>query len=159
MAPTETRSKAQQEQEAETGVQLSPNAVKAYESMLVAVPDVDSGSYERILETIARAKSLADLDAPWRSDGMAAYIDSPLVIRGIAKAPSDFKGALPWFLVVDAVTVPDGEPARFTTGSINVVAQLVKAFAMGAFPVTVIPRQADRPTKDGYYPQRLQFTQ
>lgn len=158
MSPTNTPDQAAQPTDASGAVQLSPNAVKAYESMLAAVPDVDAGSYERILETIAGATDLAGLDAPWRSDGMGAYIDQPLLVRGIAKAPSDFAGALPWFLVVDAVKADTGEAARFTTGSVNVVAQLVKAYAMGAFPVAVIPRQSDRPTKDGYHPQRLQFT-
>lgn len=159
MPRTETRSKADQEHDAESAVQLSPNAVQAYESMLASVPDVDSGGYDRILETIAQAKTLTDLDAPWRSSGMDAYIDVPLVIRGIAKAPSDFKGGLPWFLVVDAVTAADGESARFTTGSVNVVAQLVKAFTMGAFPVAAIPRERERATAAGYTVQYLQFTQ
>lgn len=131
--------------------------VEAYDSMLATVPDAEGAGYDRILEAIARAGSLAELDAPWRSSGLEELAGIPLVIRGISKIPSDFPGGLPWFLVVDAVSEPTGEPVTVTTGAINVVAQLVKAWSLGAFPLRVRPTVADRPTKSGYFPQHLEI--
>lgn len=137
---------------------LGGQVVAAYESMLAAVPDAgDGGGYERILEQIAAAESPADLDAAWRSGDLVELAGEPLVVRGIEKVPSDFGGGLPYFLVVDAVREATGESVKITTGAVSVVAQLVRAYAMGAFPLRVRPFVAERPTKSGYYPQHLEI--
>jgi hypothetical protein len=134
----------------------SNGVVAAYESMLAAVPDAGEGGYERILEVIAQATDASELDAAWRTDDLAELAGIPLLIRGIAKAPSDFQGGLPWFLIVDAVNETSGERLTVTTGAVSVVAQLVRAFAMGAFPLRVRVVVAERPTSKGYYPQHLE---
>jgi len=136
---------------------IRPEVVAAYEAMIVSVPDAGGDGFDGILEQIARADGLADLDAPWRSGGLEEYANVPLAILGIRKMPSDFPGGLPWFLVVDAATVDDGERVTFTTGAVGVVAQLVKAYQLGAFPLVVIPRQSARPTSSGYFPQHLEI--
>jgi hypothetical protein len=87
-----------------------------------------------ILEQLANAGQLGDLDAPWRSDGLGEYIGERLVVTGIRKAASDFVGGLPWFLVVEAGLQSTGEKVTFTTGAVSVVAQLVKAWSMGRIP-------------------------
>lgn len=139
-------------------VPIRPEVVAAYEAMIVSVPDAGGDGFDGILAQIAEAADLAALDAPWRSGGLEAWADVPLAILGIRKLPSDFPGGLPWFLVVDAATVDDGEKVTFTTGSVGVVAQLVKAHQLGAFPLVVTPRQSARPTSSGYYPQHLEIS-
>ena len=135
---------------------VSGAIVEAYESMIATVPEAGQDGFERILEVIAQANNVADLDAAWRSRGMEELAGIPLTIRGIKKMPSDFESGLPWFLVVDGVNEVTGEPVTVTTGAVSVVAQLVKAWSMGAFPIRVRPVVAERPSRSGYYPQHLE---
>ena len=135
---------------------LSAGVIAAYEAMIETVPESGGDGMDSILEAIAQAESPDDLDAPWRSAGLEDYINVPLVIRAIRKVPSDYQGGLPWFLVADAVVVPTGELVTITTGAVAPVAQLVRAYHQGWLPWTVIPRQSDRASKSGYYPQHLE---
>lgn len=157
MSPSETRPK---DDAALSGPVIGGDALVAYESMLASVPDVSAGDgagYERILAQLAAAQNLEDLEAPWRARGGEQYLGQWLVIRGIAKMPSDYRGGLPWFLVVDAVTAEDGEQATFTTGSVNVVAQLVRAHTLELFPVEAMLVESGKPTAAGFTVQRLVF--
>ena len=139
------------------GPALAPDAVAPYESMMAAIPDAEGGGYESILDQIAAATNVADLDAPWRAGGLADYADQQLIVTGLRKMPSEYSGGLPWFLVVDAVVKVSGERATFTTGAIGPVAQLVKAYALGALPVTIVPKESERKTKSGYSVWHLEF--
>lgn len=142
---------------AEAGPKLSGEIVSSYESMLASVPDAGEGSFERILQQIASATDKAALDAPWRSSGLEEYANVELAILSIAKMPSDFPGGLPWFLVIDAMIPATGEALTITTGAVSVVAQLVKAWALGAFPLRVVPIVAERASRSGYHPVHLQL--
>lgn len=133
------------------------DVISAYESMLSTVPDAGDQGIEGILEQIASATSAQELDDPWRAGGMAKYTDTELVVTGIRKMESDYGSGLAYFLVVDAAERETGERVTFTTGSLSVVAQLVKAWSLDAFPLAVIPRLSKRPTKDGFYPQHLEI--
>lgn len=135
---------------------LPAKVVEAYSAMIADVPEAGGDGMAPILLALAQADHPDDLDAPWRSTGMEDLVNVPLLIQGIRKMPSDYPGGLPWFLVVDAAIIATGELVTFTTGAVSVVAQLAKAHALGAFPWRVIPRQSDRPSKAGYYPQHLE---
>ncbi len=131
------------------------DAIAAYESMIAQVPDAGTEGVEAILAQIAGASSTDDLDQPWRSGGLQDYRDRPILVLGIRKMPSDFPGPLPWFLIVDGQDPATGGDVHLTTGSVSVVAQLVKAYTAGWLPVMVIPRQSERPTRDGNFAWHL----
>ena len=135
---------------------LSSDAVAPFEGYLAAIPDAEGGGYESILAQIDAAGSAKDLDAAWRTAGLEQYRDQLLRVHALRKMPSDFAGGLAWFLVVDAVDLATGERVTFTTGAIGVVAQLVKAFALGALPLQVIPRESERTTRAGYHVWHLE---
>jgi hypothetical protein len=157
MANPETQTREREDEQAEVlPAPLSTGVVASYESMLASIPDAGEGGYERILELIAQADDPAELDAAWRTDDLANLAGIPLTIRSISKAPSDFQGGLPWFLIIDAVNEVTGEKLTVTTGAVSVVAQLVRAFAIGALPLRARPVVSERPTSKGYYPQHLE---
>ncbi|MCL6626645.1 MAG: hypothetical protein K6T68_08695, partial [Alicyclobacillus shizuokensis] len=56
------------------------------------------------------------------------------------------------------VVLSSGERLTVTTGSVSIVAQLARAVAIGALPLRCIPRVANKPTKQGYYPQHLEIS-
>jgi hypothetical protein len=133
------------------------DVVEVYESMLAAVPDAGGDGMDGILAAIAAATDVSHLDAPWRSAGLEAFVNQPLVIMGIRKLPSSYQGGLAWFLVVDAGIPATGELVTITTGSVSVVAQLVKAHQLDSFPLRVMVRQSERPSAAGFYPQHLEI--
>lgn len=132
-----------------------------WESMFAAVPDTTGDGVENILASLAGATSPAELDNPWRSSGLEALHDVPILVTGIRKLPSDYPGGLPYFLVVDGAIRATGEKITITTGAVSVVAQLVRAWAFeqaepgSVFPLAVIPRIAKRPSASGYFPMHL----
>lgn len=136
---------------------LSPAVVATYEAMIATVPEAGAGGFESILEQLANATDVYQLDAPWRSAGLADYRNRRLVVTGIRRMVSDFAGGLPWFLILDAADRETGEKLAITTGAVSVVAQLVKAWDLGKFPLEVIPRVADRASSAGYYPMHLEM--
>lgn len=131
--------------------------VTAYESMLASVPDAGGNGLDGILEAIARATRVTDLDSPWRTAGLEAYRNVRLRVTGIRKLPSDYTGGLAWFLVIDAAIAQTGELVTITTGALSVVAQLVKAWSMDTFPLDVFPRMAERASAGGFYPWHLEI--
>lgn len=126
-------------------------------ALMEQVPEADEDAYGGILMAILNAESPADLDAAWTARSLEQYCDTPLRVESIKRMPSDFADGLGAYLVVNAVIPGDGERVTMTTGSVSVVAQLVKANALGAFPLIVVPRKANRPSANGYYPMHLEI--
>lgn len=132
-------------------------ALDQYAGMLAEVPEAGADAWESIVTAIAGAATIDEIDAPWQADGLKEYKDSPLRVTAIRKMPSDFDGGWGLYLVVDAVDVASGEKVVTTTGSVACVAQLVKAHALKAFPVVVIPRVAPKPSRNGFFPMHLEL--
>lgn len=128
-----------------------------YASLLEAIPEAGGDAVASILEAIAEAERPEDLDAPWRADGLGAYLGRRIVITAVRRLPSEYEGGLRWFLVLEGADALTGERIVATTGSVSVVAQLAKAVALDALPLEVIPRAAERPSKAGYRPQHLEI--
>jgi hypothetical protein len=137
-------------------VVLDDRIAAMYDAMIATVPEAGGDGIDNILVQIAQAADVADLDAPWRSTGLVELRNIPIRVTAIRRIASDYAGGLPWFLVVDAAVRATGETVTFTTGAVSVVAQLVKAWSMGAMPLDVVPRVAERASKNGYYPQHLE---
>lgn len=136
---------------------IGPAQEAAYGSLLAAIPESGGDGLDGLLARLGAVDHPDDLDAPWRAAGMEAWLNVPLAIQGLRRVESDYAGGLAWFLAVDAAVIPTGELVTFTTGAVMVVAQLAKAYSLGAIPGwRVIPREAARPSKAGYRPQHLE---
>lgn len=136
---------------------IRPDVVLAYEALIADVPVAGGAGLESMLLQIAAAQDARELDAPWRSSGLEEWANQPLVIRALRRMPSEFEGGLPFFLLVDAAVRATGETVTVTTGAVSVVAQLAKAWSLGAIPgLVVVPRIASRPSARGYYPMHLE---
>ena len=155
MTSSETQAAAADQPGAIVPRPVHGDVIDAYEGMIASVPDAGGDGIEAILAQLARAESPDQLDSPWQAGGLADYRDRPILVTGIRKAPSEHPGPLPYFLIIDGQDPATGELLTITTGAVSVVAQLVKAYTAGWLPVMVIPRMAERATKDGFYPWHL----
>lgn len=148
----------ERQQAANTEMVISPETRELFASMVVAVPEAEDGSgTERILLAVLQANNWDALDDPWDTEKTAALVGVELAIHTISRHASSYEDGLGVFLVAHAKRLDDGREVVFSTGSISVVAQLVRAYMLGAFPLYAILRQSDKPTKRGYYPQHLEI--
>lgn len=126
---------------------LPPALLKQFADMVTIIPDFEPGGGESIIAQILGAKTLADIDAPW-TGGRKAPVGPILFIVGVSKAPSDFDGGLPFYLIIETFLPMSGEIKEYSVGGTMVVAQLVKTFVQGDFPVagTIVEKALrDRP--------------
>lgn len=147
---------SKQSQEVQEIPSLPPEIVRKFAQMAENVPDMANDAGGAMLDQILSAETVEQLDATL--SGLPSAEDfggKPLDIIGIAKAPSDYEEGLGFYLIVDAVVAATGEAVRFSTGSTTIVAQLVKAYDLDAFPIRVIPKRADKQTRSGYWPWSL----
>ena len=155
---TETEAPEGANSQAVVSGQVIPNqAVAAFAAMAADIPEAGDGGFEGILAQLLAVEDPAALDAPWRSDGLTELLGRPLRIDGLRRMESEYDSGLPFFLIIQAADLETGEQLTVTTGAVSVVAQLTKAWSLGLIPgFRVVPRQADRPSKSGYYPQHLE---
>lgn len=121
------------------------------------LPDADvqqsqAGIVARILAATDTSKVL-DMGEPMKAEELEQVA---LEVNGVRWMKSALEGGAGVYAVVDAVRLDQDEPVKITTGSVNVMAQLLKLQTMGAFPQKVKIVKAGRPTKSGYYPYWLQ---
>lgn len=137
--------------------ELPEQTVALYAPMIAAIPDAGAEGMANILDQIAKATTLTQLDAPWQAGGLQKYRDRQIVVVGARKMESDFAGGLGWFLILDCADPATGETFVATTGSVAIVAQVAKWWSMGDQPLRCIPRLAKNPTPNGFYPMHLEI--
>jgi hypothetical protein len=138
-------------------VPMSGDMVHAFGLMIEAIPESTGDGMENILRQLAGAQSAADLDSPWSTEGILSLVDRRIRIVSARRMPSDYTEGLGWYLVLDTQDLQTGELATVTCGSVSVVAQVAKAYQIGALPLSCIPREAKKPTKDGFRPIHLEI--
>lgn len=138
-------------------LQQYPGGPEAFLAMLEAVPEPDEDATARIIMEILSAQSVEDIDKPWDVEGMRDYDGVVVQVNRVHKMPSDYKTGLGCYLVCKCTQPGIGEEFTLTTGSAAIVAQLVRVHTLEAFPIEVVPRQAEKPTKKGYRPMHLEL--
>lgn len=126
------------------------------DEMIATVPGDEGDALISMIDALITADRIDDLDAPWRNEGMEDYLNQPLNVVSIKKVPSDIADGPGWFLVVSAVQAESGEVVSVTTSSVMIMVSLILAHNRGWLPHIFIPRQASKPTKNGYYPMHLE---
>lgn len=109
-----------------------------------------------ILEQIINITDIDQLDRPWATGGLGEWTGYALDITNPRKMESDFPDGNGWFMLLDATVVATGEFLTVSTSSANCMAQALVANHLGKLPLRVIPRVADKPSSNGYYPQHFQ---
>lgn len=136
------------------GGELSP-VLRRFADMVATLPQDDGNGAESIVDQILNAESFEELDSPWSTTDTDGLIGRVITIRDVKARRSDFAEGLGFYVIASGNDYQSGDPITFTTGSVSVVAQLVRAYVIGALPLVCSLVKADRPTKDGYYPQHL----
>lgn len=127
-----------------------------FADMARIVPEAEGDGGMSIVEAVLEAADLSALDAAWNGRGSDTLVNIPMTINEIRRSTSDYADGLGVFLVVRAVRLDTGEPLTFTTGSVSIVAQLVKAHISGWLPFNAVIVKAAKPSSNGYFPLHLE---
>lgn len=136
---------------------LPPELAAQFSQMATLIPSADGASVPDILEAVLRASSWEQLDSPWDACDASRLVGRLFRIENVLRRPSLHPGGLGVYLVVRCTDGKTGERFAWTSSSLNVCAQLVRAYAGGWLPlfatVTIVTGSADR----GYRPHYLRF--
>jgi hypothetical protein len=136
---------------------LSAEVEQQFAAMVTAIPEDDGNAMDDILATVLAAATWEDLNKAWESAKGEKLAGRMLRIDTITRHESELAGSLGFFLVAKGVDTRTGESIAWPTGSIGVMAQLVRAYLQGWLPLFAEVVIAPRPTKSGFRPQHIQF--
>lgn len=133
-------------------------ATEALTLMVTDLPEAEGDATERILAQILTAETAEDVNQIWETSKIETVLDVPLLISRVERAPSDFEDGIGVYVVIHAVNQRTHAPIVVVTGSINVIAVLIKAHRADWLPMIGIPRGPKRPNKNGHSgPFRLEL--
>lgn len=117
-------------------------------------PAVDNSAVRlRIVSQILNATTPEEIVNAGKAEGLEQYLGRPLEVHDAVARPSTIEGdGMAGFLVMDCVTLDDGERAIITTGAENVVLRVAAAADRGLLPIRFKVRRSGRPTEAGYFP-------
>lgn len=153
--PTPDANDVDSQQSAEVALINDRQLLERFAEMAVLIPGDLGGGVEDILSKILSAKSWDELDEPWETSDIDDIEGKTMRITKVTRRPSTFRGGLGVFLVVHLLDPKSGKEYVKTTGSISVVGQIARAYALGVESMTVQWLRAERPSESGYYPQHL----
>lgn len=132
-------------------------AREAFIALLESIPEAPPDAAARIVMAVLGSESIEDIDKPWDAEGMRDFENTMLRVHDLHKMPSAYAGGLGVYLVCQCSQPEVGDMFVLTTGSVSIVAQLVRAYTLQALPLDVIPRKSERATKRGYWPMHLEL--
>lgn len=131
--------------------------VQQFVDMVVTVPDFQDDGGLAMAAEILNATTRGDLDSRWDKRDEDKLVGVEQIIYEIEKAPSTIaENKLPFYLIVYAADRRTSEMIRWTTSSLAIIAELVKAHVAGWFPLEAVIRRGDRTAK-GFYPKHLEI--
>jgi hypothetical protein len=136
---------------------LPPELVQQFSQMATLIPAEEEGAVGDILQAILCASTWEQLDTPWESCDASRLVGKIFRIDKVRRRPTRCGGSLGMFLVVRCTDGQTGERFAWTSSSVNVCAQLVRAYAAEWLPLFATVNVAARAAASGYRPHYLKF--
>ena len=129
------------------------------DSMVALINDAKSKAIEdpeavskAITNRILEAETVADVLAPQEARHARELLDVPLRFVGLHFNQSDYEEGPGFYAICDCEDVESGDRFAVACGGRNVMAQLLRIYQLGGFPVDLKFTQARRPTRQGFWP-------
>lgn len=137
---------------------MAPALVESFTQLFAKIPQADSDqAMERIVLQILQAEDPSELDAAWDSNSIKELVGRVLVVNDMKLLPSDYASGPQWYLGLEVTLEATGENGFASCSSISCMAQLAHAYNKGWLPLKVVPRQAERRSRNGYFPIHLEI--
>lgn len=151
------RTQVDEQQSAEVALINDTALLEQFAEMALLIPSDPGEGTENILRQVLGATTWDELDSPWEVSGLEEILGRPMRLIGAKRMPSTFAGGLGVFLVLEMRDIKTGKEHVKTTGSISVVGQVARAYALGLTNVIFEWQQAPRASKNGFFPQHLKI--
>lgn len=138
--------------------EINPAARSLLAELSREVLDNGVAGEESMIAQIANATDWQGVSLGGKIDKFSEVAESDVVVMSVRARPSEIKGGADIYLVVTGYTADDSVMFEAATSSMTVMLQLLKLHALGAFPIVCHVEEARKPTRAGYYPQRLVVT-
>jgi hypothetical protein len=126
------------------------------EKELPEIVDDPADIQREIMAQLLSAESDAELESVGSATGWRELAGIPMELHGFRWRPSSFEEGAAVFFVVDATRLDTGQRVALTTGSGNILAQLVNMARRNTLVGSVRALEiADRETKSGFRPNWL----
>lgn len=126
-----------------------------FDTEVIDDPDAIS---KQILSELLAAETDEELEQVGSATGWLDYEGVPVEVRGFRWRKSDYTEGAPIYLIVFGTDMRNGDALTLTTGSKNVIAQLINLGSRDRLPCVRVLTRADKPTAQGYYPLWLTST-
>lgn len=137
-------------------VEMSPATRATVEAMIMDVLDDQELDSNSMFDDILAATTWQGVDVGGKIDAFADVAASPVVVTSIKARPSTKANGLRVFLVVTGYH-PDGVMYEAATSSAEVVIKLLQLHTLGQLPIIVSVYRAEKPTRNGNFPQHLKI--
>jgi hypothetical protein len=129
--------------------------IEQFAEMASMIPAEDGNANETILRQILTATTWEDTGKPWDVSDLSDVLNKPLKLMRAKRRVSTYSGGLGMFLVLFLVDEKTGEEFVKPTGSISIVGQVARWYALNAMPMRVEWKRAETASENGYFPQHL----
>jgi hypothetical protein len=149
---------ADKDQAGESGrevVELPPALLRQFAEMAAVIPEAEPDGGASLIEAIFNAGSEQELSSRFGTASEDEMLNREIIVNRIERMPSDYRDGLGIFLVIHFYDTKTQRPGTFTSGSMAVLAQLVRAYAEGWLPLHCKLMKAEKKTKAGFYPHHL----
>ena len=148
----------------ETGLAVMPPRVSdetnlAYlHRLMELLPPTPDDVIDSIAGRILEAETPTEENKLWDSTSSKDAVGKRLIFQSVHILPSDYEDSpLDYFLVCKVIDCETGEQTVMSTGSVNIVAALVKAQVMGSLPWEAEIVGPKRVPKSGRLPLHLRW--
>jgi len=118
--------------------------------------DEDVVIAEQVAAQILGAETADDILDPFGTIKGQELLGRNLAVFGCRFLDTDFMQGFPWFVVADVEDPTTGKHFPVTMGGQRVVMQFAGLHRLGEWPQVMTLLRADKPTRKGFYPLRLE---
>jgi hypothetical protein len=109
-----------------------------------------------MVQRILNAETVEDVLKRAEAIHARELVDQTIVLTGVRFNESDLKADGPGFYALLEIVDENGEAQVVTCGAVTVMAQAWKLNKLGALPMRVVLREAEKETKNGFRPMHLE---
>jgi hypothetical protein len=137
-------------------VPVSPTeALQRAQALIEDIADVVDDPTPRMAAAILNADDPEDWESIFKGRSIKDSAGAKVRIVALRKAPSQFEGSIPYFLIAEIVNLETGESDVMTISSVMSMLQLVVAHDRGWLPLDVEVVRKTTPTRRGFHPIHL----
>ena len=133
-----------------------PKAVREFVTEAYTAVDADDNVTQlAILDSILNADTVETILGDADVSSLGDHVNRELWLHAYRWNPSDKADGIGVFMSIEASNDKDGDRFIVNSGSLTIMAQVFALAKADKLPVQVTVTKKDTPTKNGYYPMRL----